>query len=209
MDSETARAVLGLNGDIDEPRVRAAFKTAAKRHHPDAGGDRDEFVRAKEARDCLLAHLSHTGARVRWATAYEQAAKGRDDLSDRFRQARERERTDPSPSYGWDGGGVFAEWARNEADKTRTTDEFAKMRAQAREARRRKPTLDDPWAQMVAVRLSSAITLLNIPAGCSLAVNDNGTIGLFLHSGTDRESRVFVNTNGAITQTMRDGKPIS
>lgn len=40
---------LGLGPDATEAEIKAAHRRAAKRHHPDAGGDRDEFERVQRA----------------------------------------------------------------------------------------------------------------------------------------------------------------
>lgn len=40
--------------DAHRPWIRDAYRMAAKRHHPDAGGDPDLFRRLTEARDLLL-----------------------------------------------------------------------------------------------------------------------------------------------------------
>lgn len=46
---------------IDEPEMLASeYRRAAKRLHPDAGGDPAEFRRLNEARDLILAHMPDT-----------------------------------------------------------------------------------------------------------------------------------------------------
>lgn len=45
-----------LHADDRADLIRGAYRDAAKRAHPDAGGDPEEFRRLTEARDLLLAH---------------------------------------------------------------------------------------------------------------------------------------------------------
>lgn len=46
-------AVLGLDAGASEAAVEAAFKRLAKEHHPDTGGDADEFKRVTAAYEAL------------------------------------------------------------------------------------------------------------------------------------------------------------
>ena len=46
--------VLGVAPDAPEAVVKGAFRSLAKEHHPDAGGNREAFVRYREAKDELL-----------------------------------------------------------------------------------------------------------------------------------------------------------
>lgn len=46
-------AVLGLDPDADEQAVRAAYRRAAREHHPDRGGSAAQFHRIQEAWDVL------------------------------------------------------------------------------------------------------------------------------------------------------------
>lgn len=47
--------VVNLKGDVDLGTVERAYKSAAKIHHPDRGGNPDLMARATEARDVLVA----------------------------------------------------------------------------------------------------------------------------------------------------------
>lgn len=52
-----ALAVLGLKTGATREEIEAKFREMAKRHHPDRGGDSDEFVRIERARAAALAGL--------------------------------------------------------------------------------------------------------------------------------------------------------
>jgi len=56
------RAILGVGHDATAAEIRAAFRRAAKRAHPDAGGSSDAFRRVRAAADALLEELK-TGRR--------------------------------------------------------------------------------------------------------------------------------------------------
>ncbi len=48
--------VLGVGPDADESAIRNAYRALARVHHPDAGGNPEEFGRLQEAyRDALAA----------------------------------------------------------------------------------------------------------------------------------------------------------
>lgn len=49
--------IVALDPVITKERVVNAYKTLAKEHHPDVGGDPTEFTRIKQARDLLLKEL--------------------------------------------------------------------------------------------------------------------------------------------------------
>lgn len=49
--------IVAIDPVITKERVANAYKTLAKEHHPDAGGDPVEFQRIKEARDLLMKEL--------------------------------------------------------------------------------------------------------------------------------------------------------
>lgn len=57
-----AARVLGIAADSDRATVRCAFRTAAKRHHPDAGGDKATFRQVREAYEVLLQVAPATAA---------------------------------------------------------------------------------------------------------------------------------------------------
>ena len=53
MDGSTARAVLGIGPGANRADIEIAFRSAAKRAHPDAGGTSDSFRQLCEARTLL------------------------------------------------------------------------------------------------------------------------------------------------------------
>lgn len=46
--------ILGVKPDADLETIKAAYKEKAKQHHPDAGGESEEFRKIKQAYDLLL-----------------------------------------------------------------------------------------------------------------------------------------------------------
>ena len=46
-------AILGISEHSTQDQVKAAWKEAARRHHPDRGGDPSIFSELSEAHDCL------------------------------------------------------------------------------------------------------------------------------------------------------------
>jgi hypothetical protein len=54
MTSRTHYQILGLAEDADLEQVKAAYRLAAKRHHPDQGGDPARFQQATEAYETLV-----------------------------------------------------------------------------------------------------------------------------------------------------------
>ncbi|MCB0992203.1 MAG: DnaJ domain-containing protein [Acidimicrobiales bacterium] len=52
---ERARRVLGIDRGATRADVNAAFRRAAKTHHPDAGGDAEKFVELRWAYERALA----------------------------------------------------------------------------------------------------------------------------------------------------------
>lgn len=55
MTYEQACSVLGLRPEtISSSGIELAYKTLAKKHHPDAGGDPEMFHKIKQARDLLM-----------------------------------------------------------------------------------------------------------------------------------------------------------
>ena len=55
--SENHRAVLGVGPSAGADEIRAAYRSAAKRAHPDMGGSSEAFQRVRTAADILLAEL--------------------------------------------------------------------------------------------------------------------------------------------------------
>jgi len=55
MDGSRARALLGVHPHATTEEVRRAFRRAARRAHPDAGGDDAWYRSVVAARDALLA----------------------------------------------------------------------------------------------------------------------------------------------------------
>jgi hypothetical protein len=51
---EDALKVLGIKGDITAEAVKKAYRQLAKRHHPDVGGDAEQFRRVNEAYQLLM-----------------------------------------------------------------------------------------------------------------------------------------------------------
>ncbi|MGI9424933.1 MAG: hypothetical protein ACR2PA_17175 [Hyphomicrobiaceae bacterium] len=49
------RTVLGLVGTVNKSKVLSAFRKLAHTHHPDSGGDPDQFRKIVDAKDNLLA----------------------------------------------------------------------------------------------------------------------------------------------------------
>jgi len=70
MRLDEAERILGLLRPYDAGAVSRAFRTAAKRLHPDRGGEEEEFKRAGEAKELLLRHLQELEkARVQASSA--------------------------------------------------------------------------------------------------------------------------------------------
>lgn len=46
--------VLGVSPDADMDEIRAAYRRLLKRHHPDQGGSRDQFLRIKRAYETVV-----------------------------------------------------------------------------------------------------------------------------------------------------------
>jgi len=55
--SDDHRAILGVGRGADAQEIRAAYRRAAKRAHPDLGGSSEAFRHVREAADALLAEL--------------------------------------------------------------------------------------------------------------------------------------------------------
>jgi curved DNA-binding protein CbpA len=54
MTRSRAAALLGVEPDADADDVKSAFREYARTHHPDRGGDSEQFDDAVAARDVLL-----------------------------------------------------------------------------------------------------------------------------------------------------------
>jgi curved DNA-binding protein CbpA len=78
----TPYKLLGISVDADEETIRAAFRTAAKRYHPDLNPDdplaERRFRRLIRARDMLLdpeRRSIHAGKNVLWHSRWRSPAK--------------------------------------------------------------------------------------------------------------------------------------
>lgn len=60
--AEDPFVVLGVSRGATEKEIRAAYRQAAKRAHPDQGGSADEFRRLQAAADILLARAAERAA---------------------------------------------------------------------------------------------------------------------------------------------------
>ena len=56
MTDSAAREILGLPNatDLTAKAIGEAYKSLARKHHPDAGGDADQFQRITEAKERLM-----------------------------------------------------------------------------------------------------------------------------------------------------------
>jgi hypothetical protein len=54
MDRVTAIRLLGLSADFDELALKKAYRSTAKRVHPDIGGSQKDFMEVKSAYEKLL-----------------------------------------------------------------------------------------------------------------------------------------------------------
>ena len=46
--------ILGVDKDADEDEIRKAFRKKALETHPDRGGKKEDFVKVREAYECLI-----------------------------------------------------------------------------------------------------------------------------------------------------------
>jgi len=46
--------ILGVDKDADEDEIRKAFRKKALETHPDRGGNKEDFVKVREAYECLI-----------------------------------------------------------------------------------------------------------------------------------------------------------
>jgi DnaJ-class molecular chaperone len=75
-DVLASQALLGIEGiPLDEDSVRCAYRTLAKKHHPDAGGDAAQFAAIDRAKHLLLAQIK------RLATAQPQPVLQKEDCA--------------------------------------------------------------------------------------------------------------------------------
>lgn len=61
MTSEDAARLLGISPRAEQGTVNEAFRRLATTHHPDVGGDSEQFHRLVLARDTLLHQRSSAG----------------------------------------------------------------------------------------------------------------------------------------------------
>ncbi|MFP9191701.1 J domain-containing protein [Natrialbaceae archaeon A-CW1-1] len=62
--------VLGVSPDADLDEIRAAYRRLLKRHHPDQGGSRDQFLRIKQAYETVVGEHPDEGlVTARYPTA--------------------------------------------------------------------------------------------------------------------------------------------
>jgi DnaJ domain len=59
--SDDPRAILGVGYGAGVDEIRAAYRVAAKRAHPDLGGSSEAFRRVRTAADVLIAQLQSEG----------------------------------------------------------------------------------------------------------------------------------------------------
>lgn len=48
---------LPIDGTLEPPQIKAAFRRLAQKAHPDVGGSSEQFIRITEARNALLAYI--------------------------------------------------------------------------------------------------------------------------------------------------------
>lgn len=60
LGEQQARQLLALpvSGPLEQAAIRSAYRAQARRHHPDAGGDRQRFEQLSSARDRLLLEVA-------------------------------------------------------------------------------------------------------------------------------------------------------
>lgn len=222
MNNHQAETLMGVRGNYTAADVRAAFKRAAKQHHPDRGGDRATFQRLEQARTCLLAHLERTqdppssngghewkytrAAAVAdmfsaggWADGPSTTHAGPliDDLTDTSGWAWDPDpRREPEPEPEPDTR------FREAHERAREARRFREARERAREARRNARRNLGAWSQVYAVAKGNGeLVLLNLPEGCAINIRPDGLVDLILHAGTDRATRAQVHRDGTIERT--------
>lgn len=60
MSASNAYTVLGLTPDADDTVVKAAYRALSKKHHPDQGGDPDEFKQINAAYEAIINNTKYT-----------------------------------------------------------------------------------------------------------------------------------------------------
>eukprot|EP00965_Chrysotila_dentata_P128918 4262478-Pleurochrysis_carterae.AAC.3 len=86
--SHTAAAVLGIRADADVSEIKAAFRSAALRHHPDHGGCSEHFLKVQAAYRELM------DAQVNGAENYGFSASERE-----YAYSTREERTEEDDSW--------------------------------------------------------------------------------------------------------------
>jgi hypothetical protein len=66
-DRENPFEVLGVDAESDTEEIRLAYRTAARRHHPDRGGDATTFARITDAYRVLRESGGRAEERAHWA----------------------------------------------------------------------------------------------------------------------------------------------
>jgi len=59
VERQRALAVLGLSANATPQQIKRRYRTLAKRHHPDRGGDRQQMQRIIEAYELLAKEQAH------------------------------------------------------------------------------------------------------------------------------------------------------
>lgn len=85
MERRTALAVLGLTGEVDLALLKRRFRTLARDHHPDLGGDPATFQDLHTAYEVLRAALAEAPGR-----AVPDVARGRPSRADDAHDAARR-----------------------------------------------------------------------------------------------------------------------
>lgn len=101
MDACLAREILGINSRVSQEEIRQAYKRAARRTHPDVGGDSEAFVCVQQAYE-LLRTVEVESDSQRLETIIRSVELGlaerikRREYLDWLKQAKNEQR-----SYGW------------------------------------------------------------------------------------------------------------
>ena len=103
MDPSEAHEELGLSPPVTDEDIEAAYRRLTKEHHPDQGGDRERWIRIREARETLIAA---DRSRQRSDTQTDGVA-GPDSRSEAERHPSERD-DETSHTSGQDKGSDHA-----------------------------------------------------------------------------------------------------